>query len=266
MARCSRRAPMTPIRSCGFSARASTTCAMSTSTCRATRSSPSPGSRARASRRWPSARSTPRRSAATSSRLRRTPAGCCCPAGAPKVDDITGLPPAVALQQRRGRRRRARPSARSRRCPTRCGCCSPVRGPIHPALTERLDSDCVLAEHRRRRLPRVPRPGPDPSGHRGDARPRPVADHPRGRGRRLAGRLAGAEPARHPDHPRLRRRPAVAQAAEAATATGSCSPTSSRPWRSTRPRERDRRLHLQRHLLQRPSATCCTRWRTPRAR
>ena len=92
----------------------------------------------------------------------------------------------------------------------------------------------VLAEHRRRRVPGVPRPRPDPPGHRGDAGPRPVADHPRGRRRRLARRLAGPEPARHPHHARLRHRQAVAQAAEDASATGSCSPTSSRPSRSIR--------------------------------
>ena len=45
--------------------------------------------------------------------------------GAPKVDEINGLPPAVALQQRRGGdERRARRSARSRRSRTCCACCS----------------------------------------------------------------------------------------------------------------------------------------------
>ncbi len=63
--------------SSGCAARASTTCATSTSTCPATRSSWSPGSPGPASRRWPSAPCTPRRSCGTSSRWRRTPAGCC---------------------------------------------------------------------------------------------------------------------------------------------------------------------------------------------
>ena len=55
-------------------------------------------------------------------------------AGAPDVDEIDGLPPAVALQQRRGGDDVALDGrARSRRSRTRCGCCSRA-----PAATRRM--------------------------------------------------------------------------------------------------------------------------------
>ena len=62
----------------------------------------SPACPARASPRWRSAPSTPRPSAATSSRSRRTPGGCCSRPARRRSTRSPGLPPAVALQQRRG--------------------------------------------------------------------------------------------------------------------------------------------------------------------
>ena len=61
-----------------------------------------------------------------------------------------------------------------------------------------------------------------------------LAHHPPGRHRRLARRVAGPEPPRHRHHAGHRHRHPVAGPAEARTATGCCSPTSSRRCRSTR--------------------------------
>ena len=72
----------------------------------------------------------------------------------------------------------------------------------------------LLAQHRGRRLSALPRPRCRARRHRGAARPGPVAEHPRGRDRRLARCLAGCEPAQHRHRSRHRHRPAVAQAAE----------------------------------------------------
>ena len=98
----SRSRPPAPTASSACAARASTTSRTSTSTSRATRWSCSPASPARASRRWRSARSTPRRSGATSSRSRPYARRLFHQLGVPEVDEIDGLPPAVALQQQRG--------------------------------------------------------------------------------------------------------------------------------------------------------------------
>ncbi len=88
----------------------------------------------------------------------------------PHVESITGLPPAVALQQRRGA-----PSTRStvgtvttlsnslRMLMSRAG--------TYPAGQGRLDSDAVLAQHRRGRLPGLPRPRRRAHRDRGLARP-----------------------------------------------------------------------------------------------
>ena len=70
----------------------------------------------------------------------------------------------------------------------------------------------LLAQHRGRRLPRVPGTRPHPPHQRGAARPRSLAVHPRGRDRRLAGCLAGQEPPRRARHARIRRGPALARA------------------------------------------------------
>ena len=173
------------------------------------------------------------------------------PTGAPKVDDITGLPPAVALQQRRG-------TATSRSSVGTVTTLSNLlrmlfsRAGTYPAGLHRATRlRRVLPEHRRRRVPGVPRSRPDPPGHRGDARSRPVADHPRGRRRRMAGRLAGPEPARHPHHARLRHRQAVAQAAEEATRLDPVHRRAADRRDRSEPAPGHRRLLLQRHVLQR---------------
>ena len=135
--------------------------------------------------------------------------------GAPKVGEISGLPPAVSLQQRR-----SAPDV------------SLVGGHGHQSLQLAADAvlargrlsagrraaglGLLLAEHRGRGLPGVPRSRPGAPYDRGVAGPRPVAVDPGGRDRRVAGRLAGQEPARRPRHARVRRGPAVARAARRA--------------------------------------------------
>ena len=86
-------------------ARASTTCKnISPHACRGRARSSSPACRARASRRSPSTRSTPRGSAATSSRSRPTPASSSGQMEKPDVDAIEGLSPGD--RDRAARRRR----------------------------------------------------------------------------------------------------------------------------------------------------------------
>ena len=88
--------------------------------------------------------------------------------GAPQVDEITGLPPAVALQQRRGA-----PSSRST-VGTVTTLSNLLRmlfsraGDYPRGATEHLDGGRVLAEHRGRRLPALPRARVDARRHRGD--------------------------------------------------------------------------------------------------
>ena len=132
--------------------------------------------------------------------------------GVPEVDEIDGLPPAVALQQQRGS-----PTTRSsvgsvttlsnllRMLYSRAGDYPP--GQPHPLRR------VVLAQHARGGLPRVPRPGPGLRGDRAVDGAGRLADDPRAGRRRLADRLARAEPARHPDDARLRRRPPLARPA-----------------------------------------------------
>ena len=146
--------------------------------------------------------------------------------GAPHVQEITGLPPAVALQQRRG-------AATSRSTVGTITTLSNLlrmlysrAGDYPPGPTPGRRG--VLAEHRRRRLPALPRAGCRARRDRGAARPGPVAEHPRRRDRGLAGCLAGRQPAQHRERSRHRHRQAVEQAARRRTGTGCCSPTSSR--------------------------------------
>ena len=60
----------------------------------------------------------------------------------------------------------------------------------------------VFAEYAGRCLPHLPRPGAYLRRHRGQHGAGPQPEHPRARGGRLAGRVAWAEPARHPHHAR----------------------------------------------------------------
>ena len=133
--------------------------------------------------------------------------------GVPEVDEIDGLPPAVALQQQRGS-----PSTRSsvgsvttlsnllRMLYSRAGDYPP--GQPHPLRR------VVLAEHPRGGLPRVPRAGPGLRGDRAVDGAGRLADDPRAGRRRLADRLAGAEPPRHPHDARLSTSTALARPAE----------------------------------------------------
>jgi excinuclease ABC subunit A len=82
------------------------------------------------------------------------------PTGAPKVDDITGLPPAVALQQRRG-------SATSR---STVGTVTTLSNLLRMLFSRYRTTGLrrVLPEHRGWGMPRVPRLGTNPSGDRRD--------------------------------------------------------------------------------------------------
>ena len=130
--------------------------------------------------------------------------------GAPHVQEITGLPPAVALQQRRGA-----PSSRStvgtlttlsnlvRMLYSRAG--------TYPDGATRLEAEAFSPNTAAGACPECHGLGEAHDVGRGPARPRHVAQHPRRRDRGVAGRLAGQEPrARHED-PRDRRRRAVAR-------------------------------------------------------
>ena len=105
-----------------FAARASTTCATSTSSCRATSSSCSPGSRARGSRRSRSTPSTPRASAATSSRCRRTPGSSSGRWTSPTSTSSRACRPRSRSTRSRARATRGPPSAPSPRSTTTSGC------------------------------------------------------------------------------------------------------------------------------------------------
>ena len=133
--------------------------------------------------------------------------------GVPEVDEIDGLPPAVALQQQRGS-----PTTRSsvgsvttlsnllRMLYSRAG-----DYPPRPAAARRR---IVFAEHARRRVPALPRAGARLRRDRAVDGAGRFAHHSRARHRRVAACVARAEPARHCDHARLRHRHAVARAAE----------------------------------------------------
>ncbi|BBE23840.1 hypothetical protein MN0502_27230 [Arthrobacter sp. MN05-02] len=96
----------------------------------------------------------------------------------PHVGSITGLPPAVALQQRRGT-----PSVRST-----VGTLTTIsNSPPHAVLTGRNVSGrcsrpagvgCLLTEHGLGSLSPLPRPRHRPGRDGADARPGPVPDHP----------------------------------------------------------------------------------------
>ncbi len=131
----------------------------------------------------------------------------------PEVDAIDGLPPAVALQQQRRHADHAL-FGRQRHDPVE---------PVAHALfaRRRLSAETapalcriVLAQHRRGRLPDLPWAGPRLRGDRAHDGARSLAHHPRARHRVVAASVAWPEPARHPGVAGLRRRHAVARAAE----------------------------------------------------
>ncbi|CAM5594068.1 excinuclease ABC subunit UvrA [Streptomyces tanashiensis] len=120
--------------------------------------------------------------------------------GAPAVGEITGLPPAVSLEQRR-----SSPNARSS-----VGTVTTLSNSLrmlfsragrYPAGAERLRLRRLLPQHGRGRVPFVSRTRADPRHQRGSPGPRAGSVHPSGCDRRLAGRLAGEEPPGRPRHP-----------------------------------------------------------------
>ena len=186
--------------------------------------------------------------------------------GAPQVESITGLPPAVALQQRRG--------AGERPVHRRHGdhavelAADAVLPRRHlPARRAAAGLRRLLPQHRRRRLPGVPRARAGAPGHRGVDGPGPLAQHPRAGDRLVARCLAGQEPARHPGHPRPRHRPPVARARPGRPrldplhrrgAGGAPSTPSARPGRIQRPYQgkyRSARRHVLHTLSDSRSAT-----------
>ena len=82
--------------------------------------------RARASRRWRSTRSSPRASAATSSRCRRTRASSSARWTSPTSTSSRVCRPRCRSTRSRPTATRARPSAPSPRSTTTCGCCTPA--------------------------------------------------------------------------------------------------------------------------------------------
>ena len=150
----------------------------------------------------------------------------------PEVDRIDGLPPAVALQQQRGT-----PTTRSS-----VGSVTTLSNLLRMLYSRAGDYPRGQPHAVRRVVLARTRPeGACPECH-GLGRVYEVTEHSMVpddsltiRERAVAAwphRLAGPEPARHPRHARLRRRPPLARASRRRTATGSCSPTSSRPCRS----------------------------------
>ena len=144
----------------------------------------------------------------------------------PEVDEVDGLPPAVALQQQRGS-----PTTRSS-----VGSVTTLsnllrmlysRGGTVSAWAGASRSGGVLAEYAGRRVSALSRARPRVRGDRAYDGAGRLAHDPRARDRRVANCVAGAEPARHPRHHGLRRRQAVARAARRRIATGCSSRTSS---------------------------------------
>ena len=138
------------------------------------------------------------------------------------------------------------------------------RAGTYPRGAAQLDSDAFSPNTAAGACPECHGLGHRAHRHRGLPGPGPLAEHPRRRHRRLARGLAGQEPARHPHPPRLRRRHPLAEAAQEATATGSCSPRSS-PWWTSTPAAGPRRQSRTTAGSGAPGATCCTPSPTPRA-
>ena len=135
------------------------------------------------------------------------------PDGVPEVDEIDGLPPAVALQQQRGT-----PTTRSS-----VGSVTTLSNLLRMLYSRAGDyppgQAILYAESFSPNTPEGACPRCHGLGRVYDVTeqsmvPDRLADHPRARHRRLAAGVARAEPARHPHHARHRRRHAVARAAE----------------------------------------------------
>lgn len=88
----------------------------------------------------------------------------------PKVESITGLPPAVALQQRRGTAT-ARSSVGTLTTLSNSLRMLFSRAGRYPEGASQLDSDAFSPNTAMRRVPRMPRPGRGPHRKRGIPRP-----------------------------------------------------------------------------------------------
>ncbi len=149
----------------------------------------------------------------------------------PEVDAIEGLPPAVALQQQRGS-----PTTRSS-----VGSVTTLSNLVRMLYSRAGDYPpkqphalCrVFSPNTPGRVPEVSRTRPRLRGHGKIAGAGRLADDPRARDRRVAAGVAWPESARHPGDPRLRRRHDHGAICRKRIATGSSSPTNSRPCPST---------------------------------
>ena len=170
---------------------------------------------------------------------------------APKVRDITGLPPAIALQQRRG-------GATSRSSVgTVTTLSNSLRmlfsraGTYPPGAEEVLDSDWFSPNTAIGACRECHGLGTIHKITEETLVPDPSLTHPRARRRRLARGVAGPEPARHPGHARLRHRQAMAQAQSQGPRLDPLHRRAAHRRSPSRPRRSRCRLLLQRHLLER---------------
>jgi excinuclease UvrABC ATPase subunit len=119
----------------------------------------------------------------------------------PDVDDIDGLPPAVALQQQCG-------GTTTRSFVGSVTTLSNLlrmlysRAGDYPKNQPLLYAESVLAEHAGRRMSRMSRPRPHLHGHRRIDGAGPDAHHSRARDRSVASGVARTESTRHPGHAR----------------------------------------------------------------
>jgi hypothetical protein len=225
-----------------------TTSRTSTSSCPATSSSSSPACPARASRRWPSTPSTPRASAATSSRCRPTPASSSARWTSPTSTSSRACRRPSRSTRSRRRATRARRSAPSPRSTTTCGCCSPASAcPTarttatgHHARRPSRSSTGPRAA-RGHPLPGARPGGPGPQGHLRHAARRPgqaglrPGPHRR-RGHELTDTPSSSSPATRCTPSRW-----SSTGWCCATASSAASPTRSRPrcaWPTAWPRSR----------------------------
>ena len=152
--------------------------------------------------------------------------------GVPEVDEIDGLPPAVALQQQRGS-----PTTRSS-----VGSVTTLSNLLRMLYSRAGDyppgQPLLYAESFSPNTPEGACPECHGLGRIYDATeqsmvPDDSLTHPRARDRRVAARLARPEPARHPASRSATTSTARGASCRRRIATGSSSPTSSRPCPST---------------------------------
>ena len=236
--------------------------------------SSSPACPARASRRWRSARSTPRRSGATSNRSRPTPGGCSTRWPCRRSTRSTACRRRSPCSSSAARRPRARRSAASRRSRTCCGCS--IRAPA----TIRRGQPLLYAESFSPNTPEGACPECHGLGRVYEVTERSMVPDDSLTIRERA--IAAWPPAWHGQnlrdilrHARLRRRSSRGASCRRRTATGSCSPTSSRSCRSTPGFDAGRsaaraqaqgRAELSWARSPARGATCCTPSPPPRAR